>query len=92
MVSPPVFQDNIVSSKVGPKGLATMSKIESPSTPRRPVVKTQPRHPHREIAELLATAILRLRANPHDFPHQESSMVCLAITGDQSVHTNPSYQ
>ncbi len=69
-----------------------MSKLESPSSARRSTGETQPRHPHREIAELLTTAILRMRANLHDFPHQESSMVCLAITGDQSVHTNPSYQ
>ena len=69
-----------------------MPELEFPSTSRQPATESRPRHPQREIADLLATAILRMHADPDKLVHQDSSTVCLAITGDQSVHTNPSYQ
>jgi len=69
-----------------------MSELEFPSTLRQPAPESRPRHPQREIADLLATAILRMHADPHKSVHQDSSTVCLAITANQSVHTNPSYQ
>ena len=68
-----------------------MSELESSSTARRLTREIQPRQPHREIAELLAAAILRMRENIcRDFsePHSE---VCLGFSAKQSVHTNPSY-
>jgi hypothetical protein len=67
-----------------------MSAIESPSTARRSTAKIQPRHPHLEIAELLATALLRMRAGRPGSDTYHSREVGLALTGSQSVHTNPS--
>ncbi len=67
-----------------------MSAIESSSTARRPAAEILPRHPHREIAELLATAMLRARAVRHESGYGYPSEVCLGFTGDQRVHTNPS--
>jgi len=69
-----------------------MPEVESPSVHRPLAAESRPRHSQREIADLLATAILRMHADPHKLLDQDSSAVCLAITGNQSVHTNPSYQ
>ncbi len=69
-----------------------MSKPEFPSTLRQSVTEPRPRHPQREIADLLATALLRMHAVPSGCESRESSAVRLAITGNQSVHVNPSYQ
>ncbi|MDO3530812.1 hypothetical protein Q3O93_02640 [Ralstonia pseudosolanacearum] len=67
-----------------------MPAIESPSAARRPAAEILPRHPHREIAELLATAMLRMRAGRHDSSMIDLSEVGLGFTGHQRVHTNPS--
>ena len=71
-----------------------MSELEFPSSERRLTREIQPRQPHREIAELLATAILRARqkcaAAGDVSPICHSSEVCLGFCGDQSVHVNPS--
>jgi hypothetical protein len=40
-----------------------MSNVELPLPPHRLTREIQPRHPHREIAELLAAGILRARQN-----------------------------
>lgn len=73
-----------------------MSELESLSTPHRPATASQPRHPQREIADLLATAIARARIKGHITPEAtadgQDSEVCLGFTADQSVHANPSYQ
>ncbi len=52
--------------------------------------ESHPRHPCREVAELLAAAILRLRASQSEKLHQEDSAVRLDSSCHQSVHTNPS--
>lgn len=68
-----------------------MSEAESPSATRRSADDLLPRHPHREIAELLATAIARTRfKNRPDLATTESD-VRLGFSGDQRVNTNPSY-
>lgn len=68
-----------------------MSDIESPSVARSSMGTILPRHPHREIAELLAAAIVRMRAKNHpDLPAPDSE-VSLGFTGNQRVNTNPSY-
>lgn len=67
-----------------------MSAIESPSAARRSAAEILPRHPHREIAELLAMAILRMRAGRHEPSVSDLSEVGLGFTGHQRVHTNPS--
>lgn len=67
-----------------------MSEIESPSVARKTTRETQPRHPHREIAELLATAILRLRAGRNNTIVSDPREVSLDFTGHQRVNTNPS--
>ena len=69
-----------------------MSNTESSSSSNRLTRDNRPRHPQREIADLLAAAILRMHADPPVSQSPESSTVCLAITADQSVHVNPSYQ
>jgi hypothetical protein len=72
-----------------------MSELELPSSERRLTREIQPRQPHREIAELLATAILRARqkcASAGDVsPICHSSEVCLGFSAEQSVNANPSY-
>ncbi len=66
-----------------------MSDTESLSPGRRSPDNALPRHPHREIAELLAAAILRMRArNPSDVPAPDSE-VSLGFTGPQRVNANP---
>lgn len=68
-----------------------MSDPESLSPRRRCPEDVLPRHPHREIAELLAAAILRMRAsNQSDAPNTESE-VSLGFPGDQRVNANPVY-
>jgi hypothetical protein len=67
-----------------------MSEIESPSAASRSANEVQPRHPHREIAELMATAILRMRATQHEPGIRDPREVSLGFTGQQSVNTNPS--
>lgn len=68
-----------------------MSAIESFSTAaRRSTAETLPRHPHREIAELLATALLRAHTARHASGDCDPSEVGLGFTGYQRVHTNPS--
>lgn len=72
-----------------------MSQLESLSTLRQSATESRPRHPQREIAELLATAIVRARVKgviaPEATPEGQDSEVCLGFSADQSVHTNPSY-
>lgn len=72
-----------------------MPEIEISSTSRRVAADSRPRHPYREIADLLATAIIRARikagtALEATVEHADSE-VCLGFTANQSVHTNPSY-
>ena len=72
-----------------------MQEIEIPSTSHRTRQNSIPRHPHREIADLLATAITRARiktgtASEATDGHADSE-VCLGFSAHQSVHTNPSY-
>ena len=68
-----------------------MSEVESPSTVRRTADDVRARHPHREIAELLATAIVRARIKNLPLPATTESEVRLGFSGDQRVNTNPSY-
>ena len=67
-----------------------MLGIESPSSARRSMCEAQPRHAHREIAELLAMAILRMRAGGHGQGICDPREVSLGFTGHQRVNTNPS--
>ena len=64
-----------------------MSDVESPSFPSVPSREMQPRQPVLEIAQLLAAAIVRMRAKNHRTP----SDVSLGFTASQSVNANPSY-
>ena len=72
-----------------------MSEIELPSTLRQPATESRPRHPQREIADLLAIAISRARiksCSDSEATNQlQDSEVCLGFSANQSVHTNPSY-
>lgn len=68
-----------------------MSEVESPSTVRRFPNDVRARHPHREIAELLATAIVRARIKNFPLPAPIESEVRLGFSGDQRVNTNPSH-
>lgn len=56
----------------------------------------RPRHPHDEIADLLAVALLRLRANPSASKKTTESWdkdaVGLGFTGHQRVNANPDQQ
>lgn len=67
-----------------------MSAIKLLSAARCPAAEILPRHPHREIAELLAAAVLRARAVQHESGVNHPSEVFLGFTGNQRVHTNPS--
>jgi hypothetical protein len=68
-----------------------MSDIESSSVARPSIGAIQPRHPHREIVELLAAAIVRMREKSRrDFPVTDSE-VGLGFTANQRVNANPSY-
>lgn len=73
-----------------------MSEVESSSAARRSPAEILPRHPYREVAELLVTAVLRARKHG---PLRiiatvigQGSEVCLGFSADQSVNANPSYQ
>lgn len=68
-----------------------MTDIEFPSAARRSTAEVLPRHPHREIAELLAAAILRMRARSESDVPATDSDVRLGFSGDQSVNANPVY-
>ena len=68
-----------------------MSEVESPSAAHRLTREIQPRHPHREIAELLAAAIVRIRAKSYINRPITDSEVSLGFTANQRVNTNPSY-
>lgn len=68
-----------------------MSEVESPSAAHRLTREIQPRHPHREIAELLAAAIMRMHAKIHTNLQITDSEVSLGFTANQRVNTNPSY-
>lgn len=68
-----------------------MPEVESPSTAQHSTRAIQPKYPHREIAELLAAAIVRLRAksqSPQQITHCE---VSLDFSANQRVNANPSY-
>ena len=68
-----------------------MSEVESPSTVRRPPDDVRVRHPHREIAELLATAIARARIGNRTDGSIVENQVCLGFIADQSVNANPAH-
>lgn len=68
-----------------------MSDTESPSSGRRSPQDVLPRHAHREIAELLAAAILRMRARNESHVPATDSEVSLGFTGPQRVNANPVY-
>ena len=71
-----------------------MSEAESFSISRAWAASTQARPAHREVADLLAAAIvlarLRGRAVAEVSIARQNSEVCLGFYGDQSVHVNPS--
>lgn len=50
---------------------------------------SQPRHAHQEIADLLAAALLRLRARPSRDFTENSECVRLGFSGQQRVNANP---
>ena len=56
----------------------------------------RPRHPQQEIADLLADALLRLRAKGSAFDHsttsEEKGVVRLGFTANQRVNANPDQQ
>jgi hypothetical protein len=56
----------------------------------------RPRHPHQEIADLLAVALLRLRAKESACDFSTTAFakdaVGLGFTGHQRVNTNPYQQ
>ncbi len=64
-----------------------MSEVESPSTVRCPPDDVRVRHPHREIAELLATAIVRARIKNFPLLATTEREVRLGFSGDQRVNT-----
>ena len=68
-----------------------MSELESPSSARRLTREIQARQPHREIAELLAAAIVRMRVKDICAPPATQSEVSLGFTANQRVNANPSY-
>lgn len=51
----------------------------------------RPRHAHQEIADLLAAAILRLRARPSRDTTENSECVHLGFAGQQRVNANPDH-
>jgi len=52
----------------------------------------RPRHPQQEIADLLAAALLRLRARPSSHTAQNSEHVRLGFSGQQRVNANHDHQ
>ena len=67
-----------------------MPELESPLPIRHLTNDIPPRQPLQEIAELLAAAILRMRAKRCDISFKNSE-VCLGFPAIQRVNTNPSY-
>ena len=67
-----------------------MSAVKSSSSSRRSTAEILPRHSYQEVAELLATAMLRMRAGRFVPGVDAPSEVCLGFAGNQRVHTNPS--
>ena len=51
----------------------------------------RPRHAHQEIADLLAAALLRLRARPSDHIIENSECVRLGFSRQQRVNANPDH-
>lgn len=51
----------------------------------------RPRHAQQEIADLLATALLRLRARPSRDTIENSECVRLGFPGQQRVNANPDH-
>jgi hypothetical protein len=51
----------------------------------------RPRHAQQEIADLLAAALLRLRAQPERNTIENSECVCLGFPGQQRVNANPDH-
>ena len=51
----------------------------------------RPRHGHQEIADLLAAALLRLRARQSRDTPENSEHVCLGFPGQQRVNANPDH-
>ncbi|MCS6764754.1 MAG: hypothetical protein MO853_13340 [Candidatus Protistobacter heckmanni] len=51
----------------------------------------RPRHAHQEIADLLAAALLRLRARPSRDTVKNSECVRLGFSGQQRVNANPDH-
>ena len=51
----------------------------------------RPRHGHLEIADLLAAALLRLRARQSHDTAKKSEQVCLGFPGQQRVNANPDH-
>ncbi len=49
----------------------------------------RPRHPHEEVADLLAAALLRLHASPAESATSHTDAVCLGFCPPQRVTTNP---
>lgn len=52
-------------------------------------IDPQPRHPFREVAELLATAICRMHTGHASEPTPQASTVRLDNSCHPSVHANP---
>ena len=52
----------------------------------------RPRHPQQEIADLLAAALLRLRARPSRDTTENSECVRLGFPSQQRVNANPDQQ
>lgn len=50
-----------------------------------------PRHAHQEIADLLASALLRLRARPSRDTIENSECVRLGFPGQKRVNANPDH-
>jgi hypothetical protein len=63
-----------------------MPNIELFSIPPR---SDQPRHAQQEVVDLLAAALLRLRARRMPAPATESETVGLGFTGQERVNANP---
>ena len=51
----------------------------------------RPRHAHQEVADLLAAALLRLRARSASHALENSECVRLGFPGQQRVNANPDH-
>jgi hypothetical protein len=72
-------------------GAPPMSNVESPLHAHRLSREIRPRQAQREIAELLATAIVRARLKRFPLIVPAESEVSLGFTANQRVNANPSY-